>query len=362
MSAGELAVGRTGSISIDELAALNEEISALVRAGVPLDRGLLRAGTDLQGKLKRITQSLGQRLSQGQSLPQALEAEHESIPPLYRAVVEAGARSGRLAVALEGLARYVRGYSEARAAIGVALWYPILVLSLAYGLFLALLVVIIPRFVAAFESLGLRVIGPLRWLETAGELSPYWWPVWPVLLLILGIAWWRSGIAATFQTSSWSVLKIFPWMRSMLSDYEAAGFAELMALLVEHGVAYPAAVKLAADSTGNAAMSREAAELAAAVEQGEPAATAVRHLAPVVFPPLLRWGLAAGKEQAPLAESMRTLAPMYRKRGAYQAEKLQIFLPTMLMLGIGGTATLFYGLTLFIPLSTMLMGISGPGP
>jgi general secretion pathway protein F len=362
MSAGELGAGRRGSISVDELAALNDEISALVRAGVPLDRGLLRAGTDLQGRLKRITQALGQRLSRGESLPRALEEERESIPPLYRAVVEAGARSGRLAVALEGLARYVRGYSEARAAIGVALWYPILVLSLAYGLFLGLLVLIVPRFVAAFESMGVQVMWPLRWLETAGELVPYWWPVWPILLLILAIAWWRSGVAATFQASSWSVLKIFPWMKSLLSDYEAAGFADLMALLVEHGVAYPAAVKLAAESTGNAAMSRGASQLATAVEQGEPPATAVRHIAQGAFPPLLRWALAAGKEQAPLVEVMRNLAPMYRKRGAFQAEKLQIFLPTMLMLGIGGTATLFYGLTLFIPLSSMLTGISRPGP
>src|SRR5208282_2250988 len=184
MAEGALGEGGSGRISIDELAALNDEIAALVRAGVPLDRGLLGAGTDLPGRLGRITSALGKRLSRGESLPEALEAEKRAIPPLYRAVVEAGARSGRLSGALEGLARYVRGYSEARASIGVALWYPILVLSLAYGL-----------------SLGLKVIWPLRWLEKVGELAPYWWPAWPALLLLLALAWWRSGVAATFQTS-----------------------------------------------------------------------------------------------------------------------------------------------------------------
>ena len=44
----------------------------------------------------------------------------------------------------------------------MALWYPILVLSLAYGLFLGLVIEIIPRFIGAFESLGLEVIWPLR--------------------------------------------------------------------------------------------------------------------------------------------------------------------------------------------------------
>src|SRR5271166_909208 len=361
MAEGALREGEAGRISIDELTALNDEIAALVRAGVPLDRGLLGAGSDLPGGLGRITSALGKRLDRGEILPDALEAEKRAIPPLYRAVVEAGARSGRLSAALEGLARYVRGYSEARAAIGVALWYPILVLSLAYVLFLGLVIEVIPRFIGAFESLGLNVIPPLRWLESVGELAPYWWPAWPVLLLLLALAWWRSGVAATFQTSSWTaLLRIFPWMQSMLADYEAAGYADLLALLLEHQVAYPQAVELAAEATGNPAMIDGAGRLAAAVQRGEAPDQAVRELPASAFRPLLRWTLASSQEQGSLVESLRNLAPMYRKRGAFQAEKLQLFLPTVLMLAIGGSATLFYALTLFVPLTSMLRGLSLP--
>ena len=105
--------------------------------------------------------ALSKRLSRGESLPEALEGEEQSIPPLYRAVVEAGARSGRLPIALEGLAKYVRGYAEARAAIGLALWYPLLVLTLAYALFVGLVSMAVPRFVEAFDSLGLGTAAPL---------------------------------------------------------------------------------------------------------------------------------------------------------------------------------------------------------
>ena len=115
MSPGEPNATPTGPITIDQLLALNEEIAALVRAGVPLDRGLLDAGRDVRGQLGRIAGALGRRLGRGESLVAALGAERKAIPPLYRAVVEAGTRAGRLPVALEGMARYVRGYSEARA-------------------------------------------------------------------------------------------------------------------------------------------------------------------------------------------------------------------------------------------------------
>ena len=162
MSQAELSA-RPGPITLDQLLALNDEIAALVRAGIPLERGLQVAGRDLRGRLGRLASALGQRLSRGESLSDALRGEERAVPPLYRAVVEAGARSGRLTVALEGLAEYVRGYSEARTAIGLALWYPLLVLALAYGLFVGLVSLAVPRVCG-----GLRVVGS----GGAGSASP----------------------------------------------------------------------------------------------------------------------------------------------------------------------------------------------
>ena len=90
MSQAELGPKAPGSITIEQLLALNEEIRALVRAGVPLERGLSVAARELRGKLGKITRALGDRLARGESLSQALEGEKQSLPPLYRAVVEAG--------------------------------------------------------------------------------------------------------------------------------------------------------------------------------------------------------------------------------------------------------------------------------
>jgi general secretion pathway protein F len=354
MSQAELVSKPAGSISIDQLLALNEEIAALVRAGVPLERGLLDAGSDIRGRLGRITSVLGRRMSQGESLAEALDGEKQAIPPLYRAVVEAGTRAGRLTVALEGLARYVRGYSEARTAIGLALWYPLIVLSLAYGLFIGFVSVVVPRFVTAFESLGLAVIAPLRWLERLGESAQYWWPVGPVLLVVLLLAWVRSGTAAGFHTRFWNWLRFFPWMGSLLADYEAANFSELLALLLQHQVPYPSALVLAAESSGSPRLVLGASRLAEALRLGKSAATALENGDGAAFLPMLRWTLATGQTQGSLPDSLHNLADIYRKRAKYLAEKLYLFLPVLLMVVIGAGATLLYGLSLFIPLVNLL--------
>ncbi len=130
--------GRGGAVSVDQLIALNDEILALVRAGLPLERGLRDAGRDLGGRLRLVTEALSDRMARGESLSQALAAESDRIPKLYRAVVEAGSRAGRLSVALEGLSAYARGYVEMRQAIGLAMLYPMVVVMLAYGLFVGL--------------------------------------------------------------------------------------------------------------------------------------------------------------------------------------------------------------------------------
>jgi type II secretory pathway component PulF len=354
MSQGELGARPLGPITIDQLLALNEEIAALVRAGVPLERGLLVAGRDIRGRLGRIAAALGQRMSRGESLVDALNSEKQTIPPLYRAVVEAGARSGQLPVALEGLARYVRSYSEARRAIGLALWYPVMVLALAYAMFVGLVRWAVPDFVKVFVELGLPVAAPLRWLTWIGETSDYWWPVGPILLALLTIAWFRSGRVAQFNASAWNVLRLIPWMRSLLVDYETANFSELLALLLEHHVVYPSALILASEATGNEKLKRGAAQVAEAVKRGEPAVTALSTIDHESFLPMLRWVLATGQEQGSLVAALYNLAELYRKRANYQAEKLYVFLPTILIVGIGGTATLFYALALFLPLINLL--------
>src|ERR1700722_7046260 len=104
----------TGAVSLDDLIALNDEIVALIRAGVPLERGLAGLSGDLPGRLRNITATLARRMSQGESLTAAMAAEPQTFPAVYRALVEAGLRCGRLAPVLEGLAGSARKLREVR--------------------------------------------------------------------------------------------------------------------------------------------------------------------------------------------------------------------------------------------------------
>ena len=246
-----------GSVTLDQLIALNDEMTALVRAGVPLERGLIEAGRDLRGRLGEIATDLGGRLGRMcRRLPEALAAieGHALQFDLYRAVVEAGLRSGRLAQALEGMATMARGYADARRAVGIALLYPLIVLGLTYALALTFIIKIAPKFVSAFDTLGLaarEVAG--RPDRGSGDSAIYWAPILPamVLLLLLVLRCACSGRSVVLDSGPLGpVLDRLPLIGSMSRNFRAANFAELLALLIEHHVPLDEAVRLAGDASG----------------------------------------------------------------------------------------------------------------
>ncbi len=181
-----------GLVTVDQLIALNDEMVALTRAGVPLERGLLDLGADVRGRLSQLATALGERMSRGESLSEAMAAAGQGIPRVYRAVVEAGVRSGKLSVALEALATYARGYVEARRSVGMAMWYPLMVFLLAYSLFVSIVTLIMPRFIAAFNQLGVRLHVSMLWLATVGDYAWYWAPLVPIGLLFFFVSWLAS--------------------------------------------------------------------------------------------------------------------------------------------------------------------------
>ena len=354
--------GRPGKpITLEELIALNDEISALARSGMPLELGLAALGNELPGRLSHFAHAVGARMRSGETLSQALKAANVGVPPVYEAVVEAGIRSGRLSVALEGMAAYTKAVTEARRSVGLALWYPFLLMSLSYVLFLLVLTMVLPKFVETFQDLGLPIQTGVRVLATIGSTASYWGPLLPAALIVFVIGWSLTNRAEGLGGAGrFSLLRSIPWMSSMINGFEAAGFADLLALLIEHHVPLNEAMTLAGRSSGDPRMEKEAEAASLAISEGRTLyGDGRRHS---VFPPLLRWLISSGQGQAELVMGLRQMADRYRRVARYQGEKLRVILPTVLLFGVGAGSALIYGLALFVPLTSLWNTLSSIAP
>lgn len=283
-------------------------------------------------------------MQQGQPLEQILADHPESFPPVYRAVVQAGIKTGRLSAALEAVATSVRRLAQTRRMVAAGLVYPLIVLLVAWGLFVLYTIGAARMFLYLVDDFELPGRAFFALLVEWGHSAAYWGPAVPLAVLLLAGLWWVASRRASLADPGAAGV-LFGWIPGMgrlLHTYQVATFTDLLAMLVEHRVPLPEAVVLAADATGGRRLVEASREVAAAVRRGEPLGPQI----PAVrrFPPLVVWLMSRGQSQDALPKALRQAAEMYHQRACYQGEAARIFVPLFLTMVIGGGVTLLYAL------------------
>ncbi len=343
-------------ITLDQLIALNDEIASLIRAGVPLDRGLQSLGADLPGRLGQFATQLSGQIARGESLTAALADSSSHLPRIYRAVVEAGATAGRLPAALESLAASLRRLAQTRRAVALTFIYPVMILCFAWGLFAFAVARLAP--VVAHSYYVQRVPGGafVRHLAQFGESARTWGPVGPVVILVVALAWWVvSGGAAVVEGPRAAIsFGWVPWMRKMQRLSRTAVFVELLKLLVENRMPMDQAVTLAAETTGDTALIEGARHWSEAIRRGQP------ELVDSVpgIPPMLRWLIAGGQGSDVLLPALREVANDYQRRAQVQAELGRVLLPVLVTCCVSGLIVAAYAFVLLGPYFYLLHGLA----
>jgi type II secretory pathway component PulF len=345
-------------ITLDQLTALNDEIAALVRSGVPLETNLAEIGEDLPGTLGKITTLLAHRAGQGESLPELISKCSAQFPPVYRAVIEAGLRAGRLSAALESLSGSIRRLAETRRSMISAALYPFIVVILGWLSFAFFSGVLAPKLAADFTALQVPGRGVFVFLAWIGHWAIVWGLGVPILLVLLAFLVWQGSRRATWigATGLGRLAAKMPWFGSMLTWSRNSAFADILALLVENSVPMPEALMLAAEASGDMRLIVAARHASEMIKGGQSLVGQDGQL--TAFPPLLRWLLPAASQKNILVPALKHAAEMYYRRAEYQADLLRVFTPVVLTVCISGVITCLYALTLFIPYTTMLRALA----
>ncbi len=358
--------GQIGPVSLDQLLALNDEIASLVRAGIPLDRGLTDWGREASGKLGTLAAQLSDRLRQGESLADIVAREHTAFPPVWRAVVLAGLRSGHLATALESLSHTSRRALELRRSIAYALIYPAIVVSLAFVLLVFSMVTLVPVLAETSQEL----LGRGSTIQMVASELAQWLPVWgwgiPLGLILWALWWWLGSgrLIRSYRGSGMRSRYMFRGyrprasVRQTLIDGRMATFSEVLSMLEKHDIPLPEAIVLAADTSGDRALMGAARTLAKRVENGEKIQR--REDLPRAFPPLLAWSVVAGLGRSGMQRALTTSAEMYRRRALDAARWNTLYLPMLLTVVFGGGAVLLQVTIVFVPFINMLHQLALP--
>jgi len=343
---------------LDRLIGLGEEISALVRTGLPLEESLLLKSQSERGKIADHLRQLAERLGTGQSLADAVRND-PVFPPVFAAVIESGIKSGNLSNALDSLIDCVRSLRDARLFLLRAALYPLVLLTTLWFVFVFLVVFIAPPFTDFFKSYDKTFV----LLDTFCFLTSHQTAMWSFTLSVPVLAWmcyffWtiRSAQSDVIQSVSNSTLfRWIPWMGRAAIEMQKAAFSRILAMLVRSSVPLDQAILLAAKSCNERYWSRDSLEAL----RGRIVAGKTHAYPKSAVSPLIEWSLGIPNEQM-LLEGVDHYAAMARTRAGLLLAKCEMFLPAALTFVIAVLTAACYVLTVFAPYIQILYFLVEP--
>ena len=115
------------------LAIFTRQLATLIAAGLPIEEAL--SAVAQQTERRRVTSMImtwRSRVLEGQSFASALAEFPSTFASMFRSTVASGEQSGHLDTILNNLATYTEQRFEARRNVEMALFYPILLLVVAF--------------------------------------------------------------------------------------------------------------------------------------------------------------------------------------------------------------------------------------
>jgi general secretion pathway protein F len=340
-AAGKVAAGRkgprasrfAGRLGQRHLLVVTQELSALITAGLPLDRSLATL-VELADHpdLHRILDEVLTAVRGGKSLGDAM-AEHKFFPSLYVNMVRAGEVGGFLDAALERLSDYLERSQDLRREVTTALTYPFILTLVLFASLLFMLIYVLPKFSALFESMGRALPLPARIvMGTSDALRAYWWA--GAIVIGLGVFGFRRWTATPAGRLRWDQTKLrIAGLGMIIRKMEVSGVTRTLGTLIKSGVPMIQALATARAVVGNVVISNALGDVEVGVREGAGVSNPLARSGS--FPALAVQMINVGEETGKLDDMLLRVADHYDKEVRASVMQFTRLLEPMMIVVMG---------------------------
>jgi len=302
----------TRGVSTGDLSLFTRQLATLVRAGLPLEESLLAVSQQTERpRVQSIVMGVRARVMEGHTLADGLAEFPRVFPEIYRSTVAAGEQSGKLDNILERLADYTEGREVIRQKIMAAMLYPIVLTIMCFGIVSALMVYVVPKVVAVFESAkGKLPLITQMLIATSSFIRQ--WGIWMVVAAVLAgflfSRWLRDpGNRRIFHR----FLLRMPMVGKLQRGFNTARFTRTFSILSASSVPVLEALRISGEVVTNLPMRDAVSEAAARVREGAPIGRSLG--ASKLFPPMTIHLISSGESSGEL-EGMLERAAISQER------------------------------------------------
>lgn len=282
-----------------EVVLATRQLAMLIASGTPVEEAIAAVGSaSKEARTRTVLASIRSNVVEGRSLSDAMRTEHRSFSPLYRAIVSAGEEAGALGPVMERLADYLERSQAMRRKVLAAMIYPFILALVALAVVIALMVVVVPRVVEQFDTLGADLPALTDALiAVSGFLRAYGW----MLLAGLAVAIFAFNRAMkndqVKRTVDGWVLSL-PVLGQVARSVAAARFSRTFSTLAISGAPVLDCLAAARETTPNLVLRDAVDETMVAVREGGSLSKAMARTGQ--FPPLMVHMAASGEASGDL--------------------------------------------------------------
>jgi len=270
MSASDF-VPRFGKvISTDHFLLFNQELLALVRAGLPIVQSFdIMLERQKNVRFREILSEIREKITSGVALSDAFAAYGNIFPPIYSTSLRAGERSGDLEGVLKRFLKYQKMISGLRRKVVGALIYPAVLVLLSSVMIFIMLTYVIPKFAEFFEGFGAE----LPWFTAV--LINFATFLRGNILIVLGVIILAAVLLNRWAKTSgrlvWDRIKLhIPLVGGVLHRFAIMQFTQSLGTLLAGGTPMVPSIEIASQSVTNQLVSSKIAGIVQNVREGEP--------------------------------------------------------------------------------------------
>ena len=300
-------------LSSEGLIAFTQQLIAMLESGVTMKQALDVMIDDAEDQeIRQLMVDMSSKVGAGMSVTSVLATHPQVFSRQYVATVGAGESGGDLVGALRVMAGLLEKSEALRRKVASALYYPAFILVMA-GVFLTvMLVLIVPRYAAFYQTMGGEL--PLATRAVMGVGSFVQAHIVALVLLAAAIFVLVRRICRSEQVRLVldDLALRLPVVGQLFRLLGIARFSRTLASLLSSGVMLMEAIELVVDTMGNAAMERGMKRVSAQLMEGRSIVETLRFTG--MFTRMSLSMISVGEQSGQLDRMLAKVADYYEDR------------------------------------------------
>ncbi len=335
----------------NDIIVFTRQLVTLLKAGVPLLSALeaLSEQTD-NPVMREVIGKIYIDIESGISLSEALAKHPTVFEDMYVNSIRAGEMGGALDDVLLRLADLIEYDRETRSRIKSAMRYPIIVVVSLIVAVIALMMLVVPKFIDMFTQMNIELPLPTRILIAIYEAMSNYWYIGIALIALMIIA-FKLWVKTANGRLIWDNVKLkLPIFGPLLMKSYMSRFTRMFETLNRSGLPILQTLEIVSRTVGNAAIGREIEKATIGIRRGDGIAMPLKQSK--LFPPMVVRMIAIGEQSGSLDEMLHNISEHYEMEVEYAVKGLTSMIEPILTVGLG-VIVLFLALAIFLPMWDM---------